>query len=517
MATTDALCRSFLDLWWHFDPAAATWTGSRQDADGRLGGFDADAMRQHLAAFRSIAGAVEELEVEEAADEIDRTALLDHLRVLQFQLEGERPWQRNPALWLEHLASAFEGLLARPPEQAATAALARLRAVPRFLKDATETLRHPPLFLLDTALAQLPAVAAVLEAAAERFAEAWSADAGEAAQAMTEARSALEQFGSGLRDLLPDPDPHAAAVGEEALDRRLHYEHASIHNAPESWRAALRLATEVESEVSACAAVVEAGRPWRDLYVSLLEDAPVWGELRAELREALDRVEAEGPALTELPDEALPVLEILPLSEASRLLEPVATYRPAGATPAALLIGDPDPRSLPWLAARLGSPGLHLHRTRTAALPGAIRRHIGASSTPSGWGLYVQVLLAERGWLGSPEARFAERALLLGEVHLAIADLGLHTRQLTPEEAIGQLTGQALLDPAAALAQVRRIACRPGSAWAAILGYQELVRLRDDARAARGPEFSLAGFHDELLGYGGLPVPLIRWGMGLDE
>jgi len=26
----------------------------------------------------------------------------------------------------------------------------------------------------------------------------------------------------------------------------------------------------------------------------------------------------------------------------------------------------------------------------------------------------------------------------------------------------------------------------------------------------------MSGFHDELLGYGALPVSLVRWGMGLD-
>ena len=57
MANTDELCRSFLDLWWHFDPAAATLAGV-PGHDGRLGAFDAGSIREHLAAFRSIAAAV---------------------------------------------------------------------------------------------------------------------------------------------------------------------------------------------------------------------------------------------------------------------------------------------------------------------------------------------------------------------------------------------------------------------------------------------------------------------------
>jgi uncharacterized protein (DUF885 family) len=44
-----------------------------------------------------------------------------------------------------------------------------------------------------------------------------------------------------------------------------------------------------------------------------------------------------------------------------------------------------------------------------------------------------------------------------------------------------------------------------------------LLELRADYRTRAGAAFSLRGFHDEVLGYGGLPVSLIRWGMGLEE
>ena len=128
MAITDELCRSFLDLWWHFDPAAATAAGA-PGQDGRLGTFDPEAIRGHVAALRSIAGAVEDLEIEEVTDEIDRTALLDHIRVLLFRLEKEHPHRTNPVFWIEHACRAFDGLLLRSPSDpaAATAALDRLR------------------------------------------------------------------------------------------------------------------------------------------------------------------------------------------------------------------------------------------------------------------------------------------------------------------------------------------------------------------------------------------------------
>jgi uncharacterized protein DUF885 len=516
VAITDALCRSYLDLWWHFDPAAATQAGVTAH-DGRLGDFDPESIRQHAAAFRSIAAAVEDLEVEETADEIDRTALLDHLRVLLFRFEREHPYQRNPALWLEHLVLALEGLLAREPGDPALApaALDRLRAVPGFLAAARDTLRKPPLFLLETAQAELAACPGVLDEVALRFGADWERDGVDGAGVLTEARGALEQLGTALRGLAADADPHAAAIGEDEVDRRLHYEHASIHNAAEVWRGALRLAAEVESEVAAFAAAIDPARTWRELYQLLREESVVWSELSAAVFDALEQhrqqLEARGLSAH------TPPLAVLPLSPADLLLEPVACYRPAGlGAPAALLLGDPERAAVPWLAARLGVPGLHLHRSQRDALVGLVRRHITATSTPLGWSLYAQELLPELGLASEPEARLVERVLLLRDIHLAIADLGLHTRRLTPEEALAQLTAQVPVERDTALADVRRLACRPTSACAALLGRQELRRLRDDVRRARGAGFDLDDFHREVFGYGGLPVPLIRWGMGLD-
>ncbi len=47
------------------------------------------------------------------------------------------------------------------------------------------------------------------------------------------------------------------------------------------------------------------------------------------------------------------------------------------------------------------------------------------------------------------------------------------------------------------------------------VGRREIKDLRDDFRAAAGGEYSLRAFHDAVLSYGGLPVGLMRWGMGL--
>jgi uncharacterized protein (DUF885 family) len=111
------------------------------------------------------------------------------------------------------------------------------------------------------------------------------------------------------------------------------------------------------------------------------------------------------------------------------------------------------------------------------------------------------------GYSAEPESLLAERILFLRDAHLAVVDLALHTRRLSPAEAIDYLLTHLPVERRVAEADVRRIACYPMEACAAILGWSELTRLRDDLRAKRGTRFTLAGFHENVFAYGGLPVP----------
>ncbi|MCU0621166.1 MAG: hypothetical protein MUC69_06670 [Gemmatimonadales bacterium] len=140
-SAVDELCRSYLDARWHFDPCLGSAAGE-VGHDHRLGVHDDAAVREHVAALRALAGAAEELEVEDPQEEIDRTALLDDMRVQLFRFQHERPHVKNPAFWLRHL---FEGLQAVGTRQALTAdaagpLLERLTAMPAYLAAGERTL-----------------------------------------------------------------------------------------------------------------------------------------------------------------------------------------------------------------------------------------------------------------------------------------------------------------------------------------------------------------------------------------
>jgi uncharacterized protein (DUF885 family) len=64
-------------------------------------------------------------------------------------------------------------------------------------------------------------------------------------------------------------------------------------------------------------------------------------------------------------------------------------------------------------------------------------------------------------------------------------------------------------------AEVRRYCAMPTYNMSYAVGRREILRLRDSYRERAGSEYRAAEFHAELLTYGGLPVSLARWGMGL--
>ena len=134
MSDPEHIYQSCFDLRWHFNPAAATEAGV-VGQNTRLGDYDTESMRAHMAAFRSMAFAVEALELDDVEAEIDRTAASQRPPQYHFPLRARTTPRQKSHFWLSHLYQALYALLDRqdgPAEQLAADAMARLRAMPPF-------------------------------------------------------------------------------------------------------------------------------------------------------------------------------------------------------------------------------------------------------------------------------------------------------------------------------------------------------------------------------------------------
>jgi uncharacterized protein DUF885 len=538
LSQVDDLCRSYLDLKYHFDPAAASAAG-RMELDARLGSFDAESIRAHLAALRSIGGAAEELEPDELPEEIDRTALLGEIRTTVFRLEHEQPNVRNPGFWLGHLFQGLYALLARCESEAAArvpAVVARLNAAPDFLASARATLEEPASVFVDTALGMLGGGGELIAQMVGVFGRAAPGLSGELTRAGEAALRALVGFGAVLREEIePNPDPHAFAIGEEQFSRRLHHEHALASGPSELWRYGLHLQEEVTEEIVELARGLDE-RPWRELVNELRDDTPSDDQLLAVYRSELD-LTCDFLTARDLVGVPEGRVEVVPTPGFLRALVPFAAYEPPpiylAQRTGRFYVTEPDAsqpmeirarqrrghcrHSIPAMVSHEAYPGHHLQLLTAQGLASEVRRHLWTPIMVEGWALYSEQLMDETGFYRTAEARLFRLLNLLWRAIRVVLDVGLHTRGMTPAEAVDYLVEHLPIERSSAEAEVRRYCAWPTYQLSYAVGRRELLRLREAYRERDPAGYSLRKFHDEVMRYGGLPVALARWGMDLAE
>jgi uncharacterized protein (DUF885 family) len=127
-----------------------------------------------------------------------------------------------------------------------------------------------------------------------------------------------------------------------------------------------------------------------------------------------------------------------------------------------------------------------------------------------GWAHYSEELMVEKGIAAdAPEQQIGQllNALLRNVRYLCA--IGLHTRGMTVEQCERMFREQAHQDAGNARQQAAR-----GTYDPAYLNYTMgklmIRKLRNDWSATRGGEQAWQQFNDELLSYGGPPVPLVR-------
>jgi len=403
------------------------------------------------------------------------------------------------------------------------------------MDDARATITEPVGVFVETALRMseggrllLREVASTLSAGAPALAERLQA-------AAARATAALAEFEHDLARWLDTGGDHFA-IGEDAFNFLLHYQHALRDSAPELWRYGMHLKDEVQLDLQARADRLDGGRPWPEIADRLRADHPSAKELvdayAKEMARAREFVAAKG--LAPIPDAPLGVMPTPPFL---RPLIPYAAYDSPGAytrdRTGWFYVTVPDERlpaeqqerilrdhcryELAATALHEGYPGHHLQMGIAKQLDSHVRKNLWTPLTVEGWALYCEDMMAEQGFYDTDEQMFFQRVHLLWRAERVLLDVGLHTRGMTPEQAVDQMVRDLHIERGNAETEVRRYCAWPGYQLCYAVGRRELLRLRDDFRAARGNRLSLRSFHEAVLPYGGLPVTLIRWGLGLGE
>src|SRR5437870_11728062 len=192
--------KSYFDLYWHMDPVSATQAGV-PGHDDHYGRFSPAALAPHLAALKSIASALEEATADDVEQEIDRTALLNEIRVMLHRFEKLKPQAKNPEFWLSHLLGGLHHLLLsadRTPAEKAVAAIGRLEDIPAFLEDLKAALEEPVRVFVETAVRMTEGGRLLIKEMAAALGAQAPMHAARLAAAAEQARDALLKFDTNL-------------------------------------------------------------------------------------------------------------------------------------------------------------------------------------------------------------------------------------------------------------------------------------------------------------------------------
>jgi uncharacterized protein (DUF885 family) len=395
---------------------------------------------------------------------------------------------------------------------------------------------EPPSVFVDTALGMLGGGGELVVQLARELGDEAPQIRAELQQAAVEALEALKRFGAALRDdIEPAPDTHAFAIGEEQFSRRLHHEHALVAGAPELWRYGLHLQEETEAALADLAARM-GGRGWREIVEELRADTPEPEALLAVYRAELDRAHAF-VAERDLVSVPRDPVDVVPTPSFMLALVPFAAYEPPpiflSHQTGRFYVTPPDPslppealarqrrghcrHAIPSMVAHEAYPGHHLQLVTAQGLGSEVRRHVWTPVMVEGWALYCEQLMDEAGYYADDEARLFQLVNLLWRAIRIVLDVGLHTRGMSPAEAVDYMVEHLPIERTSAEAEVRRYCAWPTYQLCYAVGRRELLRLREAYRERAGAGFQPKRFHDELLAYGGIPVSLARWGMELGE
>ncbi|WP_329376906.1 DUF885 domain-containing protein [Streptomyces sp. NBC_01351] len=163
------------------------------------------------------------------------------------------------------------------------------------------------------------------------------------------------------------------------------------------------------------------------------------------------------------------------------------------------------------------APGHLAHRRSMRHVRSEVRRSLHSYATSEGWAHYCEEMALETGFGdGDPRHTVAvARDGLLRLTRLACV-IGLHTGELTHEQAAARFEADAHTPPALAAQQATRCLLDPQAGDYA-RGKFAILDLRDQARQRWGQGFTLTRFHTALLGLGAPPLGLLPALLGADR
>jgi uncharacterized protein DUF885 len=542
---------AFFESYYRLRPVNATFTGVH-DHDHRLPDWSPEGLAAGVDEMRALRASLTATDVSlRDASERDRALAIAFLDVQIAEHESGHFQHANPSLAAGEAIFGTIALMTRPfapIADRADAAIARMAAVPAFLEGARRSITTgvPDGWRLKC-LRECEGAERLFRDGVVRWIAVESIDdirARHLTNAAAQAAAAFERFRetcvvSGMSRTVDVP--RHDACGPELFDLLLARGHWCDRPRAALADEARQALGEALEQLHARARAIASGG-WPEVQQRLMSAHPTCADYLPAYQRAWDacRERAEACDLVTWP--AYPI-RYVPIPIHTRDAAPFLYYlhyrSPAPFDPPAMhdYVVTPIEPDMPGdeQARRLGATNTSVIKLNHVVHHGAIGHHVqnyyaygGASAIgriaavdcasriamfqggtmAEGWACYATDLMDEAGFF-TPDESLAQqhtRARLLAR---AVVDIGLHEGSLTCDDAVALYRDRLGMSPDAARGETCKNSMFPGTAIMYWLGTEALHRLRVERQRAEGASFSLRQFHDRLLAFGSIPVPLI--------
>jgi len=535
----EKLVESFNRFMLKSNPVSSTFLGEHEfDQDFR--DYSPSGLKktgEKLGAFKKNFKAVNKrlLNIE---NKVDLELILGKIEVDSLFLTKYSLHELNPNLYLQELLYGIYILITRDFDTARERAVSitrRLMQVGITLKNAKKHLKSPPKVFVESSVTTCQGAVSFFNSVIPEFSKGITGALHDAlTEANEEAIAELEKFGEYLeKKLLPKCKKHFA-FGKTNYNFILKHQHRLPYSSDDLISISQKAIKSIEASLKKQAKMIDKKKGWQEIVEEIKEDHPssqaLIGAYKREMKRARDFVEAldlvtfpEGEEIdvVQTPDFAKPLIPYAayvnpaPFDQSQvgtfwvtttfGLSQDEANERLKGHANAGLAV----------TALHEAYPGHHLQLTKANQNKRLIRHLADTSVFAEGWAFYCEEMMWEQRFYDDPKQRLLQLKDALWRAYRVLIDVGLHAKTISFDEAVKMLVDKAGLEEPNAFTEVLRYCQSPTQPMSYYIGKIEIDSLLEDYKKAKGNDFKLKTFHNELLSHGTIPVSSIRNLMGL--
>ncbi|MEX2125702.1 MAG: DUF885 domain-containing protein [Woeseia sp.] len=344
-------------------------------------------------------------------------------------------------------------------------------------------------------------------------------------------KPAYDALISWVESDMPNADAEASGVGSlprglEYYDERLAFATTTDMTANEVHEYGLREVARIRGEMEKIKADVGFEGTLQEFFTFLREDPQFFFPNTDEGREGYLEAAREHLAFIEtrlpdyfglLPKADLDVKRVEPFREQPGAAQHYFPGTPDGSRPGIYYAHLSDMNAMPKhqlevVAYHEGLPGHHMQIAIAQELESVpeFRTQSFFNAYSEGWGLYAERLAKEMGAYEDPYSDFGRLSTEIWRAIRLVVDTGLHAKGWSEQEAVDYFLANSSMAEGAIRSEVQRYLVVPGQATSYKIGMMKILDLREKAEAELGDRFDIKGFHDTVLGGGGLPLGILE-------